>query len=122
MLTPKYSVDEIIKTGKKLESKLHSDTHTSFEDAFDKIEKSIEKKVKGINGEVKDFNAKVFLNKNPVDNETLDKLQKVYNKSGFNVVQESKNELVDYTGPSAGPGSNVPAEYETKYVLNITFR
>ena len=120
MVTPKISAKEIISRSKTLKNEIHEKNHTSFEKAFSKIEEDISAKLKNLKGVDDNLEIKVYLNKEPVDQETLEKLKAVYSDAGFNIEQVSFKQRVPYTGENNRFGSFTPAEYETEYKLIVS--
>lgn len=94
MLTPKISAKELVSRSETLKKEIHEKNHTSFEKAFSKIEEDIDSKLKNLKGVGDDLKITVYLHKEPVDQETLEKLKTVYSEAGFNIEQEAHEELV----------------------------
>lgn len=120
MLTPKISAKELVSRSETLKKEIHEKNHTSFEKAFSKIEEDIDSKLKNLKGVGDDLKITVYLHKELVDQETLEKLKTVYSGAGFNIEQEAHEELVPYTGQHNRGGGFTPAEYETEYKLIVS--
>jgi len=120
MVTPKISAKEIISRSKTLKNEIHEKNHTSFEKAFSKIEERISAKLENLKGVEDELDITVYLHKEPVDQETLEKLKNVYSDAGFDVEQVAFEQQVPYTGENNRFGSFTPAEYETEYKLVVT--
>lgn len=120
MLTPKINAKELISRSETLKKDIHEKNHTSFEKAFSKIEEDISAKLKSLKGVEDEFDITVYLHKEPVDQETLEKLKAIYNDAGFDIEQVSFEQLVPYTGENNRFGSFTPAEYETEYKLIVS--
>lgn len=120
MLTPKINAKELISRSETLKKDIHEKNHTSFEKAFSKIEEDISAKLKNLKGVGDNLKITVYLHKEPVDQETLEKLKTIYNDAGFDIEQVSFEQLVPYTGENNRFGSFTPAEYETEYKLIVS--
>ena len=120
MVTPKINAKELVSRSKTLKNEIYEKNHTSFEKAFSKIEEDISAKLKNLKGVDDNLEIKVYLNKEPVDQETLEKLKAVYSDAGFNIEQVSFKQRVPYTGENNRFGSFTPAEYETEYKLIVS--
>ncbi|EPP7234146.1 hypothetical protein ACTOJ1_001065 [Shigella flexneri] len=120
MLTPKINAKELISRSETLKKDSYEKNHTSFEKAFSKIEEDISAKLKNLKGVGDNLKITVYLHKEPVDQETLEKLKAVYSDAGFNIEQEAHEELVPYTGQPNRGGGYTPAEYETEYKLIVS--
>lgn len=120
MVTPKINAKEIIFRSKTLKNEIHEKNHTSFEEAFSKIEERISAKLESLKGVEDELDITVYLHKEPVDQETLEKLKDVYSDAGFNIEQVAFEQLVPYTGENNRFGVYTPAEYETEYKLIVS--
>lgn len=122
MVNPKINAQKLVSRNKSLKNEIHEKAHTSFEKAFSKIEESIESKFKSLNGANDNLEITVYLHKEPVEQEVLQKLKNIYSDAGFNIKQVSYEEQDPYTGQPNRGGGFTPVEYETLYKLILSVK